>query len=386
MSWKNTVSCMKRYNSLLILIGFALNVHAKSLIDQIGWRGATPRIILGILLGLVFLIGTFVIIYVAKVIRQKSDSLEADSALFEENALRLNLTESEKKKLWDLLHHEKTVQPQTVFQSVSLFERCVHAEVVALQSKGIGSEELKAEDSLMGSIRRKLGYTFIPYEHPLSSSRNIAVGQVGSVFGDSMQTPVIRKAKVTDNREFSLRLEFTPDKEDAVRIGIGTHVRFAFTRQNDGVYGIPMKVVAADGRSLELEHTLDLRRNQLRQFVRIEANVPMKFRLIRTGDMEKSEVRKDEVVQSRMADIGGGGLSFLSDRALKPGDVVSLTFALPGGQFGGVPGKIVRVALQEGKTSTFYRHHVQFLSIDPGKREKIVKYVFEKQRHISQWR
>jgi len=44
------------------------------------------------------------------------------------------------------------------------------------------------------------------------------------------------------------------------------------------------------------------------------------------------------------------------------------------------------VSLQEIHDTTFYRHSMQFINIETAIREKIIKFVFEKQRQLSQWR
>lgn len=87
-----------------------------------------------------------------------------------------------------------------------------------------------------------------------------------------------------------------------------------------------------------------------------------------------------------MSDISGGGLSFLHEQSLRLGDLVSLSFDLPGQVFAGITGKIVHLTLLEGKGAQVFKHHVQFVNIDQRKRESIIKYVFEKERQLSQLR
>jgi c-di-GMP-binding flagellar brake protein YcgR len=61
-------------------------------------------------------------------------------------------------------------------------------------------------------------------------------------------------------------------------------------------------------------------------------------------------------------------------------------FSLSTGKFSAVPGKVLRVSLQEGKLTTWYRHHIQFTNIESQHRDRIIKYIFEKQRQINQMR
>jgi c-di-GMP-binding flagellar brake protein YcgR len=128
-----------------------------------------------------------------------------------------------------------------------------------------------------------------------------------------------------------------------------------------------------------------LKRNQLRQYVRIEASLPVKFRIIRSESNENKDFC-DRMSQAKMSDISGGGLSFLFEKPLTPGDILSVNFQLPGASFVGIAAKVLRVSLQEGKTATFYKHHIQFSGIESRQRDQIVRFVFEKQRQLSQWR
>jgi c-di-GMP-binding flagellar brake protein YcgR len=149
---------------------------------------------------------------------------------------------------------------------------------------------------------------------------------------------------------------------------------------------VPLEVLRADGDGvIEVLHSVDMRRNQLRQFVRIEVNLPLKLRLIRTADPNSSPVPLGTVVEARMADISGGGMSFLCDRSLRPGDLIAATFSLPSCNFATVSCKVLRVSLQEGKTRTHYRHHAQFVNLETARRDAIVRFVFEKMRLLSQW-
>jgi c-di-GMP-binding flagellar brake protein YcgR len=213
------------------------------------------------------------------------------------------------------------------------------------------------------------------------------MGQIGSVFGRNNNRPLFRKVTVVDNGPFVFRIQYDVEKEDVVHIVAGNSVRFAFARQNDGLYGMEVEVAKAENTgTVDLYHTLDMRRNQLRQYVRIETGLALKFRLIKTPDPFKSEVKVGELIAAKLSDVSGGGLSFLYEKSLRLGDIVSLNFDLPGASCAGITGKIVHLSLREGKNGTLFKNHVQFVNIEPRKREKIITYVFEKERQISQWR
>ncbi len=360
---------------------------AQSVIEQIGWRGASWPAILAIVLTLALATLIVLLIYQNKLHKRRRDFAALAERRFDETAERLGLTAAEQRKARDLLAYERTLEPQVILQSVSVFERCVNKEIEKLVAGRIDNEERGRINECINGIRRKAGFSQLPLEHPLMSSRNIAIGQSGALFGADHRTPLIQRATVVDSNEFSFTIQYDIEHEDIVRFAPGNELKFAFARRNDGMYGVPLQVLGADNRgNIEVRHTLSLHRNQLRQYVRIEASFPVKARLIRTKDPDSSQVKRGEAVEARMSDISGGGLSFLCEQSFRPGDIVSVHFSLPNATFAGLQCKVLRISLQEGKTVTYFKHHGQFVDLDQRKRDQIVRYVFDKQRQISQWR
>lgn len=372
--------------SLLIVLS-ASQTSAESILDKIGWKGATGPVIL--ILAIIFLSGlVFLLMYYFRgyFLRKRAVKQHSEQ-LFNETVERLGFSPMELEKIRQILKHEHVAEPQVIFQSISLYEKCIDREVKELLARRISWDQRKEENEILFSIRRKAGFHHLALEHPLSSTRNMALGQMGSLYGRNLKKPLIQRATVVDSNEFSFSLQYNVDKEDMCYINPGDEIKYAFSRQNDSVYGVPLEVISADGSgTIEVYHTMNLRRNQLRQFVRIDISLPLKFRLINTADIQKSEIRRGESVEVKMSDISGGGLSFLCERSLRAGDLISLGFDLPNAKFIGISAKVLRISLQEGKSKTFYKHHVQFMNLEPRRRDMIVKYVFDKQRQINQWR
>jgi|GEM_PF-843069 hypothetical protein len=307
--------------------------------------------------------------------------------LFLETAARLGLTIEEREELTELLSHQNVMAPHTIFQSLPLFEQCVDAVATRVLGGGRQVSADSPEEKLISDLRRKLGFTHLPLEHPLVSTRNIPVGQVGTVFAREGNKPLFNKVSVAENNSFFFTVEFDVEKEEPYRIEAGALVRFVFARQNDGLYGAQVMVANAhEAGSIDLLHTLQLRRNQLRQYVRVETNLPLRFRLLSTKDPDKSEIQRGHLIATKMSDISAGGLSFPYEQTLRLGDLISISFELPGQSFAGVTGKIVHLTLREGKSAQLYKHHVQFVNIEQGKREEIIKYVFEREREVRQLR
>ncbi len=371
---------------IFILLHISL-CSAESILDRIGWRGASLPVIL-IIISIFLIVSIFLILYYLRehVSQQKASQEHLDN-LFNEGIKRLDLTKLESVKLKQIMRHEKIAEPQIIFQSVSTYEKCVDKEVKHILSRRPTAEFVNEENQVLSRLRRKLGFHHLALEHPIASSRNVIIGQSGAIFGKNLKKPLIRKATVVETNEFKFGIQYDVDKEDVINLSPGEEIKFAFTRQSDSAYGLVLHVLKADGSgTIEVGHTLNFRRNQLRQFIRMELSLPVKFRLISTADEKKSYIRRGEVVEARMADISGGGMSFIADRSLHVGDLITLNFKLPNMNFSGISSKIKRISLQEGKSKTLFKHHVEYVNIESRKRDSIVKYIFEKQRQLNQWR
>jgi c-di-GMP-binding flagellar brake protein YcgR len=365
----------------------ALPLHAQSVVQQIHWEGADGWMVAGFFALLSAVGGVFVAVHYYRLNQMNRDKQERVRKLFDDNALRCELTDSEREQLLQMIATGTIAEPHTIFQSALLFEQCIHKRLQAISEQFADEAARTLAVNELASIRKKLGFDFLPQEHPLVSTRTISLGQRGSLFGANGRQPLIHRASVVANDEMTLTLQYDAQHEEAFDFRPGHRLRFAFARNQDGFYGVELTVSAADNAGmLQFDHTMDMKRNQLRQYVRIEASIPLKLRLLRTVDVETSEVKPGDMVECKVSDISGGGMSFLSSRSLRAGDAVSLNFALPECTFAGVGGRVLRISLQEGKTQALFRHHVEFTSIATVKRERIIKFVFERQRQVSQWR
>jgi c-di-GMP-binding flagellar brake protein YcgR len=355
--------------------------------NRLGWGRSAVQIALIFGAGMVGAAIIGFLVYLFRMFRRREVEMAEADSVFLETSVRLGLTEEERDMISRLLSRRRAMAPQIIFQSLPFFEQCVDAEVNSLLRSGAASGPDGRPEQVLSELRRKLGFSHLPLEHPLVSTRNISIGQTGSLFGREGNRPLFNKVTVADNNSLFFTVQYDVDKEEAYRIAPGAVVRFVFARQHDGLYGVQVKIARVnEAGSIDMFHTLDLRRNQLRQYVRIDTNLPLRFRLLSTKDPEKSEIKRGNLVTTRMSDISGGGMSFLCEQSLRLNDLVSLNFDVPGVSFAGITGKIVHLTLREGKGGALVKHHVQFVNIEPRKRELIVKYVFEKERQLSQWR
>jgi hypothetical protein len=229
---------------------------------------------------------------------------------------------------------------------------------------------LRQYSERVATLRRRIGFQLHPADLPLFNTRNIEPGQTGVLADAETGRVLCEKAIVGAHDELHLMLRLA-DESPVIRPG--TLVRFAFTRHHDGAYAPRLKAAGSEGASLLLlEHTPDLGRRQMRQYIRAEADLPMKIRLV-------SRIRTDAgqapegVFDGRTIDISGGGISFRTDPLLLPGDVVGCWISLPDGPLGEAPTRVLRVSQDSGPDSPVMRYHAEFQDMPFRQRDRLVR-------------
>ncbi len=299
-------------------------------------------------------------------VRQLSEAVE-----------EFGLSPVEAAKVQELAKHDPQSPAGALFRSLLQFEKCVDAEVRHLLSNGFPAARIENESLLLSQIRIKLGFNHIAPERPLVSSRNLELGQQGSVLRKSNRIPLIQKATVVESNEFYFRLNYNPEIEDYYPILPGINLRFTFARPEDGTYRITTPVYSSDYGVLTLLHSIRVERKQQRFHVRANVTLGVTVKLTATSFPSQASLAPGETFEAAMIDISSGGMTFRTDRSLFPGDSVSLSFQLRGRRVSHATGRIVRVSVREqGKTADF-KYHVQFVGLHDEARELISKFVVD---------
>jgi len=381
-----TFPCTLQYRIVVLvaMCSFPLCAQSSSLLEQIGWHGPQAGVIIGLVTGFFAVLMIFIFGYVIRLRRYKRKQIQNVKKVFKARTEQLGLSSVEIQLLVDLQHQEPAHHPSALLDSLSLYERCVHCFFQQKKLDTPGANQQYIID-LLASLRRKIGFDSISPEHPLVSTRNIPIGQSGVLFQPGVRQPLIGRANVTENTEQFFKMHYNTEEQQRVVMQRGDMLRLAFARKNDCLYGIELRVAHFDPSGvITFYHTLDLKRNQLREFVRIAMQSMGKIRLIRTTAEQPDVLKIGESAQVRIVDLSGGGVSFLWQKTLRPGDMLTLQFSLKEEKFVGLRGKVLRVSLQESDVEQQFRHHVQFVGIEAAEQERIVKFVFEKLRLLNQ--
>jgi c-di-GMP-binding flagellar brake protein YcgR len=130
---------------------------------------------------------------------------------------------------------------------------------------------------------------------------------------------------------------------------------------------------------VKCRHTLKFKRNQLRQDVRVETDLMVNIRPVYTAKTASAE--KHENFMAKMTDLSGGGFAFTAEQKLSSGDMVVVTASSSKLVIAGVQAKIL--GMNQNKTTQKFHYHAQFVNIEFDKKEKIIKYVFNRLRELT---
>lgn len=147
-------------------------------------------------------------------------------------------------------------------------------------------------------------------------------------------------------------------------------------RARDSMYGFNTVVV---GRSLRpipvwmIKKPVELvRMAQKRHSVRLAINLPVQFSFLEGND--------DSVYQGLTVDISAGGLLFSTSQSLKAGERLKVELSLSDQMKISSVARVVRIFHKDEGTQHRYGVAVEFEDITETQRDKIFKFVFDKQR------
>jgi len=118
----------------------------------------------------------------------------------------------------------------------------------------------------------------------------------------------------------------------------------------------------------------ELKKVQLRSFVRASAMVPVQFKLLVQDEAETDS----PVFSVQTKDISGGGLQIVVRQTFDIGAKGQLIIDIPGGDSVVAIGEVVRVEQPQGDNPIFWIG-IKFIEIQERDRSKLIKYIFKKQ-------
>lgn len=374
----------------LFVYGISVQTQAASKFDQLGWHNigwnlqdwmfslVVPLVLLLVVSGA----GIFISRWYTKAKNEQRKLLEQSTRL--KNMLqKCRITPEENSCIEKLSALTDNNDMIAVVENPDIFEQCV--DKMLNNTTGQSAETIDLTASLISTIRQKIGFNVYSIDRPLFSTRAIPTGQVCSIFGGaSNKEPLVKNAVVITNNERSMKLKLPNNDIASVKEHLETTLRIAFSRPNDGYYGAEVAVIGTPRSGfIETGHTIQIKRSQLRKFVRLGATIPVKVRMIKPSYGIQPSLPPGQPIETNMIDISGGGISFTYAKPLNPGDLVSLNFSLGSTKISGLQAQVLRITEKIANEQKKFYHHVTFKQVEPTLQEKIVRFIFEQMRILS---
>lgn len=256
--------------------------------------------------------------------------------------------------------------PDAMLRIPAVYDRALDAWI------GARGGELAASDwQILEAIRRQLGFKGLSAETSLSHTRQIADGQ--DVRLAEEEGPWNGSGVIRSNREDRMVIAVSGDFPGKV----GTRLRISFSRQGDGEYKASTSILAIDhvGKEIQCSHTDQLLRQQLRMWVRVPVLIPGRMSQIIGPTGIPYAVPEFAVT---LLDLSGGGAMVSSTQVLDVESRGLLAFPMGETFLEGVH----FVMLRTGKASRAGGHvcHLCFENIEVQTQERIMRFVFERQR------
>jgi PilZ domain len=332
---------------------------------------------------LVILMGVLVAFEVLRSGKGQREKIDIGWQYFAEMAAQKRLTPQEIEILKRIVEEGAVSSADMVFDSSFVYEEALEAFVKA-NARQLDKEQ--TQYALLKGLRLKLGYSHLPSEIPLSSTRQLEEGMTVNLTDDE---GAVRKGRIQEVREQAWAV--TLETEIPPTVAVGGAVDLSLLRPGDGEYAVKLPVTATrlGQRAIFLPHTRALERKQLRNWVRIDVNIPCRVTVMARPDgwePAQGGPSVGMVLEGRLLDLSGGGSCARFTSPIPQGHKLSLNFDLPGTSLRGVRCEVMRMTSVIRANREDFEHNLKFSDMETAFQEKIVRYVFEKQRIDSQMR
>jgi c-di-GMP-binding flagellar brake protein YcgR len=329
----------------------------------------TPLAVAIIAASVLLLVLLVVVLEIFRRKRELDQKVAIQWEAFDITARQKGLTEEEMELLRDIHSCQSgEVSPDSVLRLASVYDRAIDDWMAALSEDG--ERPSVAQWEHLARIRSCLGFNSLSFETRLSHTRQFPLLQTIRIW--TTKGDKVARAMVVANHETELELDWA---EAPIELALGESVNISFSRQSDGEYRCEVPVISIRDGGFCVAHTARLNRQQLRMWVRVPvALVGRAFRLV-APDGQALPVDELEI---RLLDLSGGGAMIASPMAIPVETRGLMSFELGDVQLVDVPFLLLR----HGKSTKegWQIGHLCFDGIDTASQEKVMRFVFEKQR------
>ena len=295
-------------------------------------------------------------------------------------------SKQEEDLLRGMIQRRSPETPLDVVATRHHFDKCVDAEMRALQSEG-DEERFKEVGIVLREIRVRLELDYVPYGQRIYMSRELAAGQeiwMAAASGGGLTQWT--KATIMAVDEAYVHVNANKGAP-AMSLARGDSVRCHLWRDDDARYELKSAVAQSDDatQTWSLLHPEDLRRVQARDYYRVRYDQETSAALLASmlaADEDGSDLRNRRVItrlRGRIISLSAGGLAMVTQHTVHTQALLRVGLEIPDEQPFETEVSVVGVDPISGG-----RHLVRgaFVGMPDAKRDVIARYVMRRQRPL----
>ena len=345
---------------------------------------ASPLVIITLGSLIIIILGLIVAWEIFKSDKKKREKVKLSWQNFGQIVSEKGLTGEETAILKELIIAGDQSQAEVIFNAPFIYEKCLDSFIQKLKNK---NHPKSIPYEKLYTIRKKLGYGILPVETHISSTRQLSPQLYVNLEKAKGDLSIVAIVKNVDEKNWTLGTKI----DSFSGIYAGDKINIWFIRPGDGEYKLQVEVSETHGNEILLDHTLKMTRKQLRNWVRVDVNIPCKAVVDKLADDSKNTqlsdtLKRGMVMNGRIMDMSGGGICLQLATGLPSKSILFLNFDLPGSSLNNVKSEVINFSLPKKQNEDKYIHRLKFSEIETSLQEKIVRFVFEKNRMDSQFR
>ncbi len=197
---------------------------------------------------------------------------------------------------------------------------------------------------------------------------------------DSLQNKISYPSQVLDILDDDiLEIRGPLHKNDFVFVSRKEKIRIIFVVKDKGKYQFDAEILNINYEgvySLKIRRISEITKHQLRKYFRFDVSIPVKKYFTIIEDNEEKILEEN----CRTKDISGGGMKLYTNYQHNVGDIITCEFEVDKHLIT-TKAKVVRV--EEVDTFEFdFALGVEFKDIEERNRDRIIKFIFTKQREL----
>ncbi len=352
-----------------------------------------------ILVALVFV--TFFVTYVLFDRRARRRVLEERWDLFRRMVRDRALTREEISFLRQLQQRAVPNRPHLLVTSLNFYDGCVEDQLRRLEAEGLPFEERSETANAFVRIREKLFFGEAMAKARVDSTLDLAPHQ-------SLRVELPGKsgtygATVLSVNDSSLTITMPSRRGEQAQLSRGDHLVVYLAVKNDagyrfetGVAGIRESRIPA----VHLWHTENIQRQQLRTWMRMSMEVPVRFYWISFPDLKLDgdqvvppekypQARHQGLFTGMMRDFSLGGVCLRCEERFQKGEYAGVLIPIFSGDDDEpeeeieILGRVVGCSELETIRNRLFNTHVEFVPLDDDTRSVLMANMFQLQRRLG---